>query len=375
MIRKLLFTLLSRAFVLYGAEAAPEGYHARSDVGGRSTIDGTPIATLWDEFSSRLAVFNRMHTAIESRLAAPTNTVSVKVAIPRRARMEQASEFGQPKLIRTERVNRGFPLTHYDIGVGYTQEYLDDATDIEIRSLADLAEEAWNRRRRQSLYEALFLKTNYTDKDGNNVKRLYNADGEIPPEYESYTHLGTHNHYLFTAGVSVATADLATLETHLLHHGYGDDSVGGAGGQLWLHVPRDIMAKVRGFADFIPAATASVGFELTGSGVIVGGNRPTGQGIQGYVGRFAIVEDPTVPAGYLLAFASGGEFSPLNPVRMRAHSNPSARGLRLNPGRNDYPLQDSFYDGYVGAGIAHRGSAVVMFEDTVVGATYVDPTF
>ena len=368
---KYLLSLLTR-FGFWGADTS-EGYHARPDVGPRSTIDGTPFPTLWDEFVARLGVFNRMHGLVEARLAQPTSLTTERVAIPRRAKMEEASEFGQPKLIRTERVPRGYPLVHYDIGIGFTQEYLDDATSQEIRNVTLVAEEAWRRRRRQTLYEALFLEANFTDKDGIAVKKLYNGDGEIPPEYESYTHSGTHTHYLFSAGVAFAAADLTTMEEHLLHHGYGDDLPGGAGGSLFLHAPRDAMEIIRGFTGFIPAQSASIAAVIDGQ--IVGGTQSSGPGVQGFFGRLTIVEDLTIPSGYLLAFATGGSFSPQNPVRMRQHANASARGLRLNPGRNDYPLQDSFYDGYVGAGIAHRGAAVVMFEDTGAGAAYVDPTF
>lgn len=364
---------LGLGLILWGADtSAPEGYHQRSDVGPRTTVDGSPLPTLWDEFESRLGVFNRMATRIEANLAQPTSLTTERVAIPRRARMEVASEFGQPKLIRTERVARGYPLVHYDIGIGFTQEFLDDATSQEIRAVQTLAEEAWSRRRRQTVYEALFSSANVTDKDGILVRRLYNGDGEIPPEYESYTHDGTHTHYLSSAGASFAAADLTTMETHLLHHGYGDDLPGGAGGSLWLHAPRAAMSAIRGFTGFIPAASSSIPAILTGSGVVVGGSGSSGPGVQGFFGRLSIVEDLTIPDGYLLAYATGGEFSPNNPVRIRQHRNPSARGLRLNPGRNDYPLQDSFFDGYVGAGIAHRGAAVVMEEGT---DPYTTPTF
>lgn len=365
--------LLKHLFVFWGSDTAPEGYHARTDAGARSTIDGTPLPTLWEEFVARLGVFNRMHSLVESRLAQPTSLATERVAIPRRARMEEASEFGQPKLIRSERVARGYPLVHYDIGIGFTQEFLDDATSAEIRNMALVAEEAWRRRRRQSIYEALFSPTNVTDKDGILVRRLYNNDGEVPPEYESYTHLGTHTHYLASAGTAFAAADLVTMEEHLIHHGYGDDLPGGAGGGLFLHAPRDVMGDIRGFVGFIPAQSASVPALLDGT--VVGGTGGTGPGVQGFFSRLTIVEDLTIPAGYLLAYASGGAFSPQNPVRIRQHPNPSARGLRLNQGRNDYPLQDSFYDGYVGAGIAHRGAAVVMYEDTGNGDVYVAPTF
>ena len=134
-----------------------------------------------------------------------------------------------------------------------------------------------------------------------------------------------------------------------------------------------MMTAIRAMTGFIPAQSASIATVINGD--IIGGSGASGPGVQGFIGRFTVVEDLTIPAGYLLGFASGGDFSPQNPVRMRQHANPSARGLRLNRGRDDYPLQDSFYDGYVGAGVAHRGAAVVMYEDTGAGGSYVDPTF
>jgi hypothetical protein len=287
--------LLGLFLILWGADTAPEGYHQRSDVGPRQTIDGTPLPTLWDEFIARLSVFNRMHARVEALLSQPTSLVTERVAIPRRAKMEEASEYGQPKLIRTERVARGYPLVHYDIGIGYTQEFLDDATSAEIRNTFLVAEEAWRRRRRQTLYEALFNNANATDKDGVLVRRLYNADGEVPPEYESYSHSGTHTHYLTSAGASLVVADITGMETHLLHHGYGDDLPGGAGGSLFLHAPRTLMTAIRGFSGFIPAESASVPAILGNSGVIVGGQGQAGPGVQGFLGRFTIIEDTCWP--------------------------------------------------------------------------------
>jgi hypothetical protein len=355
---------------LFGAADAPAGYHSRSDVGERTLTDGMPLETLWDEFNARLALFNGMHTMIEQRLGSTTTLTTERVAIPRRARMEEASEFERPTLIRTERVARGYPLVHYDIGFGFTQEFLDDATTEEVTAVRTLAEEAWMRRRRQTVYEALFGSANYTDKDGIAVKRLYNNDGEVPPEYESYTHDGTHTHYLGSASLDAAA--VTTLETHLLHHGYGDDLPGGAGGTLYLHAPRASMSTIRGLTGWIPAESSSIPVEFSNSGVVVGGSANAAPGVQGFIGRFAVIEDLSIPANYLLAYASGGRLATQNPVRVRQHFNPSARGLRLNPGRNDYPLTDSFYDGYVGAGIAHRGAAAVMLTNN---ASYSDPTF
>lgn len=347
------------------------GQHQLSDLGERTTTDGVPLNTLWDEFNQRLNIFNQASDRVVDTLASETSLLIEKVAIPVRARMEQATENGRPTLVRTKKVSRGYPLDHFDIGYGATQEFLDDASADDVRGAITTIEEAYRYQRRKTVYEAIFGNTNYTDKDGIAVKRLYNADGEIPPEYESYTHDGNHTHYLVTAGASLAVGDIDTLETHLLHHGYGDDT-NGAGGNLILRVNRTLMAAIRGFTGFIPAESASVAEILTGSGVVVGGSgRFSPPGTQGYIGRFAIVEDLTIPAGYLMAYATGG-LANERPVRIRLHQNPSVRGLRLQAGDSAYPLMNSFYDTYLGAGVAHRGAAVIMQE---TAGSYTVPTF
>jgi len=365
-----------RAPFMFGSAETPGGVHARSDVGERSTVDGTPLPTLWGEFNRRLALFNLQHGAFVSQVAFPVNVTTDRVAIPRRARYETATEFGQPVLIRTERVARAYDLEHFDLGFGFTQEFLDDATTQEIQAIRSLAEEGWGRRVRQTILERLFFEANYTDsKEGLAVKKLYNNDGEVPPEYDDFTHLGTHTHFLFSAGVAFALADITAMEDHLIHHGYGDITDNGAGGDLVLHAGRAAVKQVRAFTGYIPAPTASIVSEFANSGVLVG-RRPGGPGtIQGYLGQFAVVENTAIPSGYVLGLATGGAFATQNPVGMRVHKNPSARGLRLNPGRNDYPLMDSYYDGYVGGGVRHRGAAVITYEDTGAGAAYVDPTF
>lgn len=364
--------LTGMAPYLFGADDAPDGYHARADVGTRSTIDGTPLDTLWDEFQDRLAVFNQQHSLWIGTFGTFSTRTTERVAIPRRAKMERATEFGQPGLIRTERVARAYALDHWDIGVGFTQEFLDDATNVEIQATRLLVEEAYLSRSRANIFELLFRESNFTDtKEGLAVKRLYNADGEIPPDYDVFSFNGSHSHYLASAGASFAQADVVTLEDDLRSHGYGDNAVGGTGGEVLLFLPRDLMAKARNFADFITASTSQVAENLATSGIIVG-NRPSGAGwaIEGTIRRTALIESTAIPAGYCIAMVTGGQLSPQNVLSIRQHANPSAQGLRLNPGRQDYPLMDSFYDAYMGGGVKHRGAAICMKE---TGASYDDP--
>ena len=76
--------------------------------------------------------------------------------------------------------------------------------------------------------------------------------------------------------------------------------------------------------------------------------------------------------GFLLGMISGGPFDVRNVVGQRLHENPSVRGLRLIEGRRfNYPIYDSVYDGYAGAGVGQRGAAVAMQD----AASYTDPTF
>ncbi len=73
------------------------------------------------------------------------------------------------------------------------------------------------------------------------------------------------------------------------------------------------------------------------------------------------MEEPTTPAGYLLALASGGPANTSNLVGIRQHANPAWRGLRLMPGnQSNYPLIEGFYQFGLGTGIRQRGGAVVM---------------
>lgn len=354
--------------------AAPAGFHQRSDAielvpGSRTTtIDGQPVNEIWNEFQARVSAFNAVADAQTALITFPVLQATEKVAVPTNPGMQQATEFGRPEKIRTKLVTRGFPIEHYDLGAGFTQEFLDEATSAQITAVALQAEMAYSLLRQEISLEALFTSANSTDEDGVNVKRLYNNDGEVPPKWKRWTHDGTHTHYLSSSAGAWAAADFDTLEEHLIHHGFGDNGVG-----LIVQAYRDDLAVIRALDEFVPAESADRPTITTGP--IVGPTRGStipGFPAQGYVGPFTIVRNDLIPSGYLLAQAVAGSFSPRNPVGLRVHSNPSARGLRLFEGPYRYPLLESVYDCYLGAGVGQRGAAVVMEQGT---DEYTDPTF
>ena len=367
---------------LFGAAETgenPAGIISRSDLldtvpGNRGlTVDGQNVNEIWSDMQAMLGAFNRSNDQIVALLSFETVRSNEKVGVPINAGFQKATEFGRPSKIRFKDVARGFPIEHFDLGDGYTQEYIDLATGAQLTAVQASILNAWTALERDIVMEGVFNDTNYTDQDDVNVKRLYNGDGEVPPTIKRWTHTGSHDHYLIdaSAGSGFAQADLDTMGEHLIHHGFrefGDST-------FILLVHRDEMADIRGFANFIPAVSASQPSELPGSGVIRGLQRnggTAGLNVEGFVNDWTIVELNDIPSGYLFGFVSGGPMNPRNVVGKRVHDNPSARGLRLIEGnRQNYPLYDSVYDGYMGAGVGQRGAAVIMQD----AGAYVVPMF
>lgn len=360
---------------LFGSEDVAGGYLQRNDatqsVSGvpSVTIDGQPFSEIWAELRRQTATFNQFAQALTGVLTYNIFRSQDKVGVYHLPEFEAGTEFDTPNKVQLQYVFRGFPLKYYDLGAGFTRMFLDDSRGDEIMAVQSQVENGYWNLQRKIVLRALFTAANATI-DGVSVKRLYNADTEVPPRYGTYVHDGTHTHYLASGNTSPTQANIETMEEHLLHHGYGDQ-----GEDLILHVPRDQIAAVRALAGYVPAASSNRPIIVDGR--VVGQTASAslnalGVNVDGYIGRFAIIENMGIPAGYLLAHATGGVNASQNPVGVRLHENPSARGLRLHAGQfQEQPLIDSVYDTYLGAGVRHRGAAVVM---QVTAGGYTAPT-
>ena len=335
------------------------------------TVDGQDINQIWANMQNQLAAFNASNDAVVALFSFETVKPNEKVGVPINPGFQKATELGRPSKVRLKFVPRGFPLDHFDLGDGYTQEFLDLSTGAELVAVQATILNAWTELQKEITLEAVMGSANYTDKDEINVKRLYNNDGEIPPTIKRWTHDGTHQHYLFGGGGGFVQADLDTMGDHLIHHGFRE--YGDATFILLAH--RDEIATIRGFANFITADESEQPENLAASGVLKGLMRRAGTAglkVEGFVNDWTVVQYNDMVQGYILGLVSGGPFDVRNVVGQRLHENPSVRGLRLIEGnRQNYPLYDSVYDGYAGAGVGQRGAAVVMQD----AASYTDPTF
>jgi len=348
------------------------GYNERADI--IRAADGTDLNEFWGEVNRTIAMRNADRTSILDNLTYRVSGVSEEITTPSEVEFEEASEYGQPQGIKgsAARFFRGYGFKFYDLAIRYTWMYIAEADINQLRLNHNLALEADVKLRFQKVMERLFnplTVTNggFTDKNEPvTVYAAYNGDGEVPPKYNHTTFDGTHNHYLVSGNTAVTPTNLKSLQDAVGEHGY----TLGNGYRLVLWVNKQEAAIIKTFKagtassefDFVPNANLYEGkIWVPNNGQYVGGPSGTLPGEIGTWGPFHIIEEGYIPAGYMVAIATGGQDKLTNPIGFREHSNPDYRGLKVIPGqRSQYPLVDSFYRRGFGTGIRHRGALAVM---------------
>jgi hypothetical protein len=356
------------------------GYNTEGDV-ITQTVDGVQLNNIWAEFQATLAIQNAQRNNLIQFL---TYSVSEPVVtVPQFGGGEDfeiASEFGVPKSVRphSSYFQMGFDFEWYDVASRFTWKYLAEASASQIESVHQSILEADNRLVFNEVMRTLFRNTNRTVdiKDrAYNVYAFYNNDGTVPPPYRTNTFDGTHNHYLVSGGATVDSGDLDAVFDHLQHHGYSKST----GAEIVLMVNRAEGDVIRTFRtaltggtskfDFIPATNTAT-FLLPQTFIT---STVEGMTVIGSYGDMLIVQEDYIPAGYMVAFATGGQDSLTNPLGIREHARAELRGLRIVKGREpDYPLQDSYYQRGFGTGIRQRGAGVVM--QIKASGSYTIPT-
>jgi hypothetical protein len=333
----------------------------------RQSLDGVDLRGMWNEFQQTLALWNRQRQPLLNLLTRDVTSLTEKVYYPTHEDFEEATEFGEPKGVRLGRpFIMGYDFKWYDVAIRYTWMFLAESDAAQITALNNTALESDGALMFTKVLKCLFNPTNSSaviNEQNVNVYKLYNADGTVPPAYKTFTHSSSHTHYLVSGGATIDPTDLDDIYEHLYHHGYNVNAVN----RMVLLVNRAQGAVIRSFKvatgakyDFIPGSLYGGGVFLPTGQLVAqpGGNVP---GEIGTYGPWHVVEEDYVPAGYVVAFVTGGEQGVTNLVGIRQHENSGLRGLRLVKGKdNDYPLTDSYYLHGFGTGMRHRGAGVVM---------------
>lgn len=358
------------------------GTHVAADV-VTQTADGTDLNVVWRDFMALLNTVNGQRQALINFLTYSVTQPTELVTQPGQGvDFEEASEFGEPvgSRIQPAYFNLGYGFKWYDLAARYTWQYLADATDDMVNSVANAAVEAYYRKLLTEVLRTVFNPTNLTANIRGNaytVYKFYNADGTVPPSFKNNTFNGSHTHYKSAGSTTLEAQDLDTMVIDdFASHGYTQL----AGYRLVLMVNSAVGNTIRNFRsavntaqavggnygryDFIPAQ-GQPGQIIPATTQVIGAqqaaNTLAGLDVIGTYGPLIVVQDDWLPTDYVFSFATGGTDNLINPIGLREHANTNLRGLRLVKGRNaDYPLIDSFWAAGFGTGVRQRGGGIVV---------------
>jgi hypothetical protein len=369
------------------------GTHEAGDV-VTQTADGVDLNSIWADFQTLLNAVNSQRTALIDFLTFSVSQPTETVTQPGQGvDFEEATEYGEPvgSRIQPNYFQMGYTFKWYDLAARYTWQYLADATQQMVDSVANASVEAYWRKLLTEVMKTAFNPTNLTATiRGNayNVYKFYNADGVVPPTYKNNTFVGSHTHYKTTGSSALEAQDLDTMVIDdFASHGYTDQD----GYRIVAMVHSTVGNVIRNFRsavntnqavggnygryDFIPSQ-GQPGQIIPATTQVIGAtqvsNTLAGLNVIGSYGPLLIVQDDWMPATHVLNFATGGRDNLVNPVGIRQHANTNLRGLRLVKGRSaDYPLIDSFWAAGFGTGVRHRGGGIVL--ELSANASYTAP--
>lgn len=383
--------------VIPGVFGGDRGIHAAGDI-VTTTADGVNLNDLWNAYQDALRFYNDLRSPLISFLSQNTTLESEPFfAAGSQANFEEATEFGEPVGYRPTQTSQflGYTFKWWDLAARFTWMYLANAPANQVDSVAAMATEADNRNMFNLVMKTVFNNTRRTNEKGTTVYPFYSGVsgggvGDDPPDVGAVTFSDGHNHFLTTnSATAIRAVPIENMYNTIAEHGYSVENgynhvvlINKAQGDVirnWRSLANGGVAASEtggGLYDFIPARGAPsfllpVNFRTPDPGQQVPDSLG-GLDVIGSYGNFTIIQNDYIPAGYLVAFATGGADSVRNPVTIREHPNASLRGLRLVKGRTpDYPLIDSFYNRGMGSGVKVRGAGAVL--QVVNSASYTVP--
>jgi hypothetical protein len=335
-------------------------------------LSGVTFEVIWDDLQFSLMQYNNVVGELMATLTFQTDRIGLREYTPGDMTFERGTEYGRPDRQRVGGFRvRNFPVDKFQLGIGFTRDYLLGATTEEIDATFNEAVRADRRLLLNEIFRVAFRNTNYTFYDdiagAVTVRALLNGDSEPIPSFEGRTfNAATHTHYHASAGATLALADLQQMRRDLIEHGHDGNRI--------LYIPLNLEDTIRGLAGWADnwayyhpneslapgdlTRVANVGPEYIG--VILG---------------FKVRVMGWFPDNYLFAYNGYGQNNRMNPFAWRVKVNPAQQGLQLinQNGADTYPLIDSFFERWFGIGGLTRANGSVMF--VTGGGTYVVPTF
>lgn len=354
----------------------PTGTHTINDLQSITTTTAVDygLDAIAEILRNDLAAHNAVVDEMVGDLAETTTDRERIYGASADATMLRSDEFDRGVTVKAGAgSNVGFPLYKFVKDVGWTRDYMLQATPAQIANTVLAIETAHVRAIRAEMQRAIFGATNYTVRDefvapniNLSVKRLVNADSAaIPngPNGETFT-AASHTHYDYLDGASPTAASLTALIEDVVEHGHGS--------RILLNINRAAETAVRaltGFNAYLdPRLT--LGTQANQPGQRLDISRLDNRAI-GIFGAAEVWVRSWVPAGYVFAYDAG---SPMKPLVYRQHPVAGIRGLRVVAEIEDYPLYARVMDSYFGFGVYTRTNGAVLYYAGSASA-YVEPTF
>jgi hypothetical protein len=272
---------------------------------------------------------------------------------------------------RTQRVKQGvtvgFPLERVQHALGWTADWLRNATTFDIAEGQVAARKAHRLALMADIKRAFFIPTNYTFTDymtkqnvDLGVKRLVNADSmPIPTGVDGQSFdAATHTHYLARVGGSLAASDVTALINTVMEHGHSESV------KIFINVLDETTWRaLSGFMAYqdprIERVTdGSLGQRLD---ITRTNNRPIG-----VIGAAEVWVKPWAIQNYAVCTDINGP----KPLAMR-ESTIGPRGLYLESTILIAPLQAEYANADYGLGVWNRTNGAVLYYG---GTSYTAPT-
>jgi len=318
---------------------------------GIRTIDNISASALYERYLGWIDEYNSNPEYVSDFI----RRVGVKIDKPTAVLSEAPLEFAEsadlnmPDWQKAREISIPVELRYYALGQAFSRRFIQSNTSRVLDERTKKAIAADQRLVMKKYFGTMLVKS---------AGGFYHGSTYTPPKYKNNTFDSSHQHYVMsntdTGDAAWDIDDVRWVKEHILEHGYSALN-------LHLFANANTIRDIEGWATWTASGTPTVPTSLTDT--LAREGFAQGVSIEGFV----LHHEEWIPDNYMLFI---GLDEPC--VAERVHSNPTARGLKLIPGRNsNCQLEDSYYERAIGTAVIGKGAGVVMYNTT--GGTWVDP--
>lgn len=343
------------------------GLHTLADVAARR-VEEIGVRVVSEAIEQAVAEHNRQLDALFGLFVRRTTEFKVIYMQAGATRLQPLDEQGRARPIQVAgKYDVGLPLQKAGVAWGATRKARIKMTVQQVNDLLASMLIADNRWIRDHILASLYSNAAWTFTDDEHgaltVTGLANGDTTTYQIQSGQDSAATDNHYW---GQAAAIADVTdpypTIYTELSEHPENN------GGQFLALIPTGLKAATQALAAFNKVEDPNI-IKGANQDVLVGsfGMTVPGNVIGYHDSGVWVAEWPSLPAGYIVSVATGGE----RPVAMREEPEAELQGFKPVAVREDHPFWEQHFEREAGFGAWNRVGATVT---RIGNGTYAIPT-